>query len=181
MCAAAPLVWPCPAARATLQSPSSPETRNMNETPKKSAPVKARLPRGLADRGPADIAATEPDDGEDPRVLRALWLRGGRDAVHRIYRSARQIPARSGPAERGRVLVSGRRRAMAVAALRSDRAARALCRGKFRPAAETLSLLPRGLRVPQREAGAGALPPVHAIRRRYGRRRLASPPTPRCA
>ena len=30
----------------------------MNETPKKSAPVKARLPRGLADRGPADIAAT---------------------------------------------------------------------------------------------------------------------------
>ena len=30
----------------------------MNETPKKSAPVKARLPRGLADRGPAEIAAT---------------------------------------------------------------------------------------------------------------------------
>jgi histidyl-tRNA synthetase len=30
----------------------------MNETPKKPAAVKARLPRGLADRGPADIAAT---------------------------------------------------------------------------------------------------------------------------
>jgi histidyl-tRNA synthetase len=30
----------------------------MNDIPKKSAAVKARLPRGLADRGPAEIAAT---------------------------------------------------------------------------------------------------------------------------
>ena len=30
----------------------------MSDTPKKSPPVKARLPRGLADRGPAEIAAT---------------------------------------------------------------------------------------------------------------------------
>src|SRR6201998_1048942 len=30
----------------------------MNDTPKKAAPVKPRLPRGLADRGPAEIAAT---------------------------------------------------------------------------------------------------------------------------
>ncbi len=58
---------------------------------------------------------------------------------------------------------------MALAALRPDRAARALCRRELRPAAETLSLLSRGLGVPQREAGSRALPPVHAIRRRHGR------------
>ena len=110
------------------------------------------------------------DDGEDPRRLRALWLRGGRDAVHRIYRGARQVPARPGPAERRRVLVQGRRRAMAVAALRLDRAARPLCRRKLREAAKALSQLSRRLGVPQREAGAGTLPPVHAIRRRHGRR-----------
>ncbi len=102
--------------------------------------------------------------------LRALRLRGGRDAVHRIHRGARQVPARSGPAERGRVLVPGRRRAVAVAALRPDRAARPLCRGELRPAAEALPQLSRRLGVPQREAGAGPLPPVHAVRRRHGRR-----------
>ena len=101
--------------------------------------------------------------------LRALRLRGGRDAVHRIHRGARQVPARPGPAERGRVLVQGRRRAMAVAALRPDRAARPLCRRELRPAAEALSQLSRRLGVPQREAGPGPLPPVHAVRRRHGR------------
>ena len=70
---------------------------------------------------------------EDSRRLYALRLRGGRDAVHRVYGRARQVPARSGPAERGRVLVQGRRRAMAVAALRSHRAARPLCRRELRP------------------------------------------------
>ena len=121
------------------------------------------------------------DDGEDRRGLRALRLRGGRDAVHRIYRRARQVSARSGSAERGRVLVQGRRRAMAVAALRPDRAARPLCRRELRPAAEALSLLSRGLGVPQREAGAGALPPVHAVRRRHGRLGVRRRRTPRSA
>ena len=64
--------------------------------------------------------------------LRALRLRAGGDAGDRIHRRARQVPARPGPAERRRVLVPGRRRAVAVAALRPDRAARALRRGEFR-------------------------------------------------
>ena len=64
-------------------------------------------------------------------VYRALRLRAGGDAGDRIHRRARQVPARPGPAERGRVLVPGRRRAVAVAALRPDRAARALRGGEF--------------------------------------------------
>src|SRR5690348_11848753 len=56
--------------------------------------------------------------GEDPRRVRALRLRAGGDAGDRIHRRARQVPARPGPAERGRVLVSGRRRAVAEPALR---------------------------------------------------------------
>ena len=51
----------------------------------------------------------------------------------------------------------------------------------LRKTAQALSQLPRRLGVPQRKAGTGAVPPVHAVRRRYGGRRRASPPTPRCA
>ena len=58
---------------------------------------------------------------------------------------------------------------MAVAALRPDRADRALCRGEFRAPAEAVPVVPVGLGVPQREAGAGAVSPVHAVRRRYDR------------
>ena len=87
-----------------------------------------------------------------------------------------QVPARPGPPERGRVLVPGRRRAVAVAALRPDRAARPLRGRELRRPAEALSQLPRRLGVPQREAGTGPLPPVHAVRRRHGR---ARPPSPR--
>ena len=107
-----------------------------------------------------------------PRVVRTLRLRAGRNAVHRIHRCARQVSARSGSAERRRVLVPGRRRAMAVAALRPHRAARALCRREFRQAAETLSLVSRRHGVPQREARPRPLPSVHAVRRRHRRRIL---------
>ena len=62
---------------------------------------------------------------------------------------------------------------MAVAALRPDRAARPLRRREFRAAAQALSQLSLRLGVPQREAGPRPLPPVHAVRRRHGRRRLA--------
>ncbi len=41
--------------------------------------------------------------------------------------------------------------------------------GKFRVSAKTLPLLPQRLRISQREAGAGAFPPVPAIRRRHHR------------
>jgi histidyl-tRNA synthetase len=39
----------------------------MAEKPKKSQKLRARLPRGLADRGPAEIAAR--DGRENPRSL----------------------------------------------------------------------------------------------------------------
>ena len=40
----------------------------MAEKRKENNKLKARLPRGLADRGPAEIAATRRDDRDDPRV-----------------------------------------------------------------------------------------------------------------
>src|SRR5216684_8989808 len=97
----------------------------------------ARARRSLAgrDRGDAKNARA------DPRGVRALRLRAAGDAGDRVYRRARKIFARPGPAERGRVLVPGRRRAVALAALRPDRAARPLRGGEFRHAAETLPQL----------------------------------------
>ena len=73
-----------------------------------------------------------------------------------------------------------RRRAMAVAALRPHRAARALCRRELRKTAQALSQLPRRLGVPQREAGPGAVPPVHAVRRRHGRGGVAAADAEMC-
>ena len=51
----------------------------------------------------------------------------------------------------------------------------------YERAAEALSQLPRRLGVPQREAGAGTVPPVHAVRRRYGGRVERRRRTPRSA
>src|SRR5207253_1540090 len=124
---------------------------------------RVRRSRRRRDRGHAAHAR------QDPRGLRALRLRAAGDAGDRIYRRTGEIFARPGPAERGRVLVPGRRRAVVELALRFDGAARALRGGEFRCAAQALSQLSRGLRVPQREAGAGAPSPVHAVRRRHRR------------
>ena len=135
--------------------------------------VRAAAPRGFPDREGADIAAAEAMMSKIREGLFAVRVRGGGDPVRRIYRGARQVPARSGSAERRRVLVQGRRRAMALAALRPHRAARALFRRKLREAAEALSQLSRRLGVPQRKAGAGTVSPVHAVRRRHGRFGLA--------
>ena len=44
-------------------------TPAMAEKPKKPQKLKARLPRGLDDRGPAAINATRADDRDDPRGL----------------------------------------------------------------------------------------------------------------
>ena len=144
------------------QFPGSPPRVDRQAEQAQGAPAaRARRPRSGRDRGDAAHA------GDDPPRVRALRLRAGRDAADRIHRRARQIPARPRPAERGRVLVPGRRRAVALAALRLDRAARALRGGEFRAAAEALSQLPRGMGVPQREAGPWALSPIHAVRRRH--------------
>ena len=104
----------------------------MSKADKLKARAAARLHRSWSRRPRRDRA----DARGDPRDLRALRLRARRDAVRRIHRRARQIPARPGPAERGRVLVPGRRRAVAVAALRPDGAARPLCGGELRRAAK---------------------------------------------
>ena len=104
---------------------------------KKDARPEARLPKGLFDTSAGEIRAT----GRcSPRscAYSSLRLRAAGHAGHRIYRRARQVPARPGPAERGRVLLQGRRRAMAVAALRSDRAARPLRGGEFPEPAQAL-------------------------------------------
>ena len=112
-------------------------TPPMAEKPKKPQKLKARLPRGLEDRGPAAIA------GHAAMVekIRAVYERYGFEPVEtpamEYHRRARKIPARPGPAQRGRVLVPGRRRAVDQPALRPDRAAGALCRGKFRRACQS--------------------------------------------
>ena len=127
----------------------------------------ARLPRYRPGRDPG----RGPHAGHDPGGLRELWFRAAGYPGDRVYRRARQVPARPGPAQRGRVLVPGRRRAVAVAALRSDCAARALCGAELRQAAEALPPLCDRARMAQREAGAGAVPAVHPVRRRHGRDR----------
>src|SRR5579862_1863100 len=112
-------------------------------------------------------------DRENPRGLRALRLRAGRNASDRIHRRARQIPARPGPAERRRILLSRRRRAMAVAALRFDGAPRTLRGREFRHAAKTVSFVSLRLGVSQREAGAGTVSAIHAVRCGYSRHGVA--------
>jgi hypothetical protein len=61
--------------------------------------LKARLPRGLADRGPAEIAATR----RMLETIRVVFERYGfepvRDAADRIHRRAGEIFARPGSAE----------------------------------------------------------------------------------
>ena len=115
--------------------------------------IKPRLPRGLADRDARRDPRHRGDGGEHPRGLRALWLRAGRDAADRVHRGARQVPARPGPPQRGRLLVPGRRPArggerwrrdreagrVAVAPLRPHRAARPLRRGELQGVAEAVS------------------------------------------
>ncbi len=84
---------------------------------KEPSKLKARLPRGLMDRGPAELAA----ERAMLETIRTVFERYGFEAVETPaieYTDALgKIPARPGPAERRRVLVPGRRRAMALAAL----------------------------------------------------------------
>ena len=150
---------------------------SMADTPNK---LKARLPRGWPTAG----RPRSPRRGTWSRRsagVRALRLRAGGDAGHRIHRRARQVPARPGPPERGRVLVPGRRRAVAVAALRPDGAAGALRGGEITrtsrcPIAPTATATSSATR----SRGRGAIgnscssTPTRSARRAW-------PPMPRCA
>ena len=135
----------------------------------KSEKMKARLPRGFVDRSADDIRAVE----KMMAKIREVYELYGFEPVETPlieYTDAlgKFLPDQDRP-ERGRVLLPGRRRAVAVAALRPDRAAGPLRRRELRAAAQALPQLSLGLGVPQREARPGPLPPVHAVRRRHGR------------
>ena len=133
---------------------------------------KARLPRGLVDRSAADIRATE----RMMARIRRVYERYGFEPVETPlieYTDAlgKFLPDQDRPNEGVFSFLDDDEQWLS---LRYD-----LTAPLARYVAENYERLPKpyrsyraGLGVPQREAGAGTLPPVHAVRRRYGRRRL---------
>ncbi len=75
----------------------------MAEKRKDNNKLKARRPRGFDDRGPAEIAATR----RMLETIRKVYELYGFEPVETpaFERRARQVPARPGPSQRGRVLV----------------------------------------------------------------------------
>ena len=140
----------------------------MADKSEKSNKLKARLPRGLADRTPGEIAATR----AMIEKIRAVYELYGFEPV--------ETPAIEYTDALGKFLPDQDRPNEGVFSFQDDdeqwlslrydldRAARPLCRGKFRHAAEAVSQLPRRQCVPQRKARPRPLPPVHAVRRRHG-------------
>ena len=131
--------------------------------------LKARLPRGFADRGPADIRRHE----AMMATIRAVYELYGFEPVETPlieYTDAlgKFLPDQDRPNEG---VFSFQDDDEQWLSLRYDLTA-PLARyvaENFERAAEALSQLSLRLGVPQREAGAGPLPPVHAVRRRHGR------------
>ena len=132
--------------------------------------LKARLPRGLADRGPAEIAATR----HMVETIRLVFERYGFEPV--------ETPAFEYTDALGKFLPDQDRPNEGVFSFQDDDEQWLSLRYDLtaplaryvaenlpapRPALSQLSLR---LGVPQREAGPGPLPPVHAVRRRHGRR-----------
>ena len=140
----------------------------MAEKPKKPQKLKARLPRGLEDRGPAAIAATR----QMVEKIREVFERYGFEPV--------ETPAMEYTDALGKFLPDQDRPNEGVFSFQDDDEqwislrydltaplARYVAEN-FDAAGQTVSQLSRRLRVSQREAGAGPLPPVHAVRRRHG-------------
>jgi len=118
----------------------------MRDTPDKTNKLKARLPRGLADRGGAEIAATR-------RMLdkiRAVYERYGFEPL--------ETPAIEYTDALGKFLPDQDRPNEGVFSFQDDD--------------EQWLSLRYDLTAPQREAGAGALSPIHAVRRRHRRLRV---------
>ena len=145
----------------------------MTDKSDKTNKLKARLPRGLADRGPADFAATR-------RMLdriRAVYERYGFDpletpAIEYTDALGKFLPDQDRPNEG---VFSFQDDDEQWLSLRYDLTA-PLARyvaENFDDLAQAVPQLSRGLGVSQREAGTRPLPPVHAVRRRYRRLRLA--------
>ena len=140
----------------------------MADKPKKPQKLKARLPRGLADRGPAEIAATR----AMVEKIRTVYERYGFEPV--------ETPAFEYTDALGKFLPDQDRPNEGVFSLQDDDEqwislrydltaplARYVAEN-FELAAEALSQLPIWLGVPQRKTRSWPLPTVHAVRRRYG-------------
>ena len=139
----------------------------------KTNKLKARLPRGLADRGPAEIAATR----RMIETIRAVYERYGFEPV--------ETPAIEYTDALGKFLPDQDRPNEGVFSFQDDDEQWLSLRYDLtaplaRYVAENFDALPKPYRsyrvrlgVPQREAGAGTVPAVHAVRCGYGGRRLA--------
>ena len=138
----------------------------------KPTKLKARLPRGLADRGPAEIAATR----HMVEAIRVVFERYGFEPV--------ETPAIEYTDALGKFLPDQDRPNEGVFSFQDDDeqwlslrydltaplaryVADKIGKEDFVLPYRSLSLR---LGVPQREAGPGPLPPVHAVRRRHGGR-----------
>ncbi len=141
--------------------------------------TKARLPRGFVDRQAVDIRAVD----EMCAKIRAVYELYGFEPVEQPmieYTDAlgKFLPDQDRPNEG---VFSFQDDDEQWLSLRYD-----LTAPLARYVAENFEKLPKpfrsyraGLGVPQREAGAGAFPPVHAVRRRYGRHAGRGRRTPR--
>ncbi len=155
--------------------------------PKKPQKLRARLPRGLDDRGPAEIAATR----AMVEKIREVYERYGFEPV--------ETPAMEFTDALGKFLPDQDRPNEGVFSFQDDDEQWISLRYDLTAPlaryvaenfgteniAKALSQLPRRLCLSQRKAGPRPLPPVHAVRRRYGghgvRRSPPRPPMPRCA
>ena len=136
----------------------------------KPTKLKARLPRGLADRGPAEIAATR----HMVEAIRVVFERYGFEPV--------ETPAIEYTDALGKFLPDQDRPNEGVFSFQDDDEqwlslrydltaplARYVAEN-FQNLALPYRSLPLRLGVPQREAGPGTLSPVHAVRCRHRRR-----------
>ena len=145
----------------------------MIDTPAVSPRARATLPRGFADRDASDLAAAEAMMAKIGDVY-ALYGFEAMETPFVEYTDAlgKFLPDQDRPNEG---VFSFKDDDEQWLSLRYDLTA-PLARyvaENYDRLPKPLSLLSRGLGVPQREAGAGPLPPVHAIRRRHGGRILA--------
>jgi histidyl-tRNA synthetase len=138
----------------------------------KTSKLKARLPRGLADRGEGELAATR----AMMETIRQVYELYGFEALETPFIEytdalGKFLPDQDRPNEG---VFSFQDDDEQWLSLRYDLTAPLArpCGGEFRPAGQTLPHLSGRLGVPQREARPGPVPPVHAVRCRHGRRAL---------
>ena len=139
----------------------------MADKPSKPQKLKARLPRGLADRGPAEIAATR----HMVEAIRVVFERYGFEPV--------ETPAIEYTDALGKFLPDQDRPNEGVFSFQDDDEqwlslrydltaplARYVAEN-FQNSGIAIPLVPFRLGVPQRKAGSGTLPTVHAVRCGY--------------